>query len=95
VSDSGKDRSIQVIEGEVIPANTPARTPRLRLGSIREIRRELVKIYEAAKSGKMPTQDASRLTFMLQTLSSMIKDSELEERISILEKKQNESKKQN
>lgn len=82
-----------MVEGEHLPANPQARTPRLRLGSIREIRRELVKIYGLAKSGMMPTQDASRLTFMLQALSNMIRDSELEDRIAALEKKQDGSKK--
>lgn len=78
----------------MIPAK-PAREPRMRLGSIREVRRELVKVYTMAKSGKIATQDASRLVFMLQALSGMIRDSELEQRIEALEKQQNESKKKN
>ena len=73
----------QAVEGELIPAN-PVRG-RLRLGSIREIRRELQKIYELAKAGRMTTQDAGRLTYMLQALASMVKDSDLEERIKKLE----------
>lgn len=73
----------QAVEGELIPAN-PVRS-RLRLGSIREVRRELVKIYESAKSGRMSTQDAGRLTYILQSLASMIRDSDLESRIQKLE----------
>lgn len=74
----------KAVEGELIPAN-PVRSTRLRLGSIREVRRELVKIYEEAKAGRMSTQDAGRLTYMLQTLAGMIRDSDLEERIKKLE----------
>ena len=91
---SGKQREEQVIEGELISVK-PAREPRLRLGSIREVRRELIKVYAMAKTGKIATQDASRLTFMLQALSGMIRDSELEDRVAALEKNQNESKKKN
>lgn len=87
--DSGDDKAGQVVEGEHLPA-TPAREPRLRLGSIREVRRELVKVYSMAKQGRIATQDASRLVFMLQALAGMIKDDELEQRITALEKAQDE-----
>lgn len=88
-NDFGDDESIEVVEGQVIPAKgAVAREPRLRLGSIREVRRELVKIYTMAKQGQIATQDASRLTFMLQALSNMIKDDEFERRIEALEKAQ-------
>ena len=73
----------QAVEGELIPAN-PVRS-RLRLGSIREVRRELQKVYEEAKNGRISTQDGSRLVFMLQALAGMIRDSDLEERIKKLE----------
>ncbi|WP_177170385.1 hypothetical protein [Nitrosomonas marina] len=38
-----------------------------------------------AKTGVLPTQDAGRLTYMLQALAGMIRDSDLEERIKKLE----------
>ena len=88
---SGKSEELQVVEGEHLPAN-PARLPRLRLGSIREVRRELIKVYAMAKSGRLATSDASRLAFLLQSLANMIKDSELEQRIEALEKRQENEK---
>lgn len=88
---SGKSEELQVVEGEHLPAN-PARLPRLRLGSIREVRRELIKVYGLAKAGRLPTQDASRLVFMLQALAGMIKDHELEQRIQVLEQRQEHEK---
>lgn len=83
MTDSGNENITQAVEGELIPAN-PVRS-RLRLGSIREVRRELVKIYEMAKAGSMSTQDAGRLTYILQSLAAMIRDSDLEERLKKLE----------
>ncbi len=74
----------KAVEGELIPAN-PVRSTRLRLGSIREVRRELQKVYEMSKDGRISTQDGSRLVFMLQALAGMIRDSDLEERIKKLE----------
>lgn len=88
---SGKSEELQVVEGEHLPAN-PARLPRLRLGSIREVRRELIKVYGLAKAGRLPTQDASRLVFMLQALAGMIKDHEIEARVEQLEASQDEIK---
>jgi len=83
VTDSVNKKMTQTVEGELIPAN-PVRG-RLRLGSIREVRRELQKVYEDAKNGRMSTQDAGRLTYILQALAGMIRDSDLEERIKKLE----------
>ncbi len=85
MTDSGNKKIMQAVEGELIPAN-PVRS-RLRLGSIREIRRELQKVYESAKAGRMSTQDAGRLTYILQALANMVKDSDLEERIKKLEQR--------
>ncbi|SET47147.1 hypothetical protein SAMN05216326_12932 [Nitrosomonas marina] len=82
--DSSNSKTGQVIEGKLLPAS-PVRSPKLRLGTIREVRRELVKVYEMAKTGVLPTQDAGRLTYMLQALAGMIRDSDLEERIKKLE----------
>jgi hypothetical protein len=84
MADSGNENLTQSVEGELIPAN-PVRSTRLRLGSIREVRRELQKVYEDAKAGRMTTQDAGRLTYILQALAGMIRDSDLEERIKKLE----------
>jgi len=84
MADSGNENMTKAVEGELIPAN-PVRSTRLRLGSIREVRRELQKVYEDAKAGRMSTQDAGRLTYILQALAGMIRDSDLEERIKKLE----------
>lgn len=66
-----------------------ANPTRLRLSNIKDCRRELAKVYTEARRGVIPAQDATRLTYILIALSNMIKDADLEERISKLEEAQN------
>lgn len=81
---NGNVNSKEAIEGQVIVANPT----RLRLGNIKECRRELAKVYSEARQGAIPAQDATRLTYILIALSNMIKDADLEERVSKLEETQ-------
>lgn len=81
---NGNDNDQQPIEGQVIVAR-PTPKARIGLSSIKECRRELSKVYVEAKRGAIPTQDATRLAYILVTISNMIKDSDLEERIKKLE----------
>jgi hypothetical protein len=54
------------------------------------VRYEIAKVYREARAGLMPTQEATRLVYMLIALGNMIKDSELEERVIQLEKLKND-----
>lgn len=83
MSKRGNVKSSEVIEGELLPA-TPPRV-RLRLATVRDCRRELAKVYIEARRGQLPATEAARLGWLLQTLVGVIRDSELEERISKLE----------
>lgn len=80
---NGNKKHSQVIEGEVIPRATPP--ARFRLSTVRDLRREMGKVYAEARNGSLPTAEAARLTWMLQTLVAVIRDSELEQRIIALE----------
>ncbi|MFA4940009.1 hypothetical protein [Brevundimonas sp.] len=76
-------KAIYVVEGEVLPAPpTPARP---RLNTVRECRRELAKVYADAKVGRIETQTATRLCYLLTSLAAMIRDGELEDRVRALE----------
>lgn len=76
-------KTVYVVEGELLP---PVPTPaKIRLNTVRECRRELAKVYADAKAGIIPTQDATRLTYMLNALATMIRDGELEDRVRALE----------
>lgn len=62
-------------------------TPRVRsrLTTIREVRREMAKVYSEARSGTLRTDVATRLVYMLTQISNLIRDSELEQRVQQLE----------
>lgn len=88
---NGNVKSSQTIEGEVVTAYPSPVTPsrgsrgRLRLGNIRDCRREMAKLYTEARNGQIPTAEAGRLVWILQALVGVIRDGELEERIAKLE----------
>jgi len=63
---------------------TPPRTALTRLEHVRD---ELARVYRQARTGKIETQDATRLTYILVNLSKIIESSDLEERIRTLEEK--------
>lgn len=79
----GNVKHSEVIEGELLLAAPPP--VRLRLATVRDCRRELAKVYIEARRGQLPATEAARLGWLLQTLVGVIRDSELEERISKLE----------
>ena len=63
----------------------PSPRSRMRLGTVRECRRELAKLYVEARRGTIEPSDATRLAYLLTSLANMISDSEMEERIEALE----------
>ncbi len=67
------------------PTPRKAASPRLRLETVRDCRRELKKLFIAARNGEITTQTATRLAYLLDLTSRMIERSELEKRIEALE----------
>jgi len=51
------------------------------------VRQELAYIYKLAKAGRMDTGEATKLTYILHTLSKMIESEMLEARLSTIELK--------
>lgn len=81
-SDNSQSREIAVLPAIVIEA-TPAKY--IRLGSIRQIRYELAAIYRLARSGQMPTDQATKFTYILTQLANLTMDSDIAERVEKLE----------
>ncbi len=73
------------VPAEYIPAKKKAR---LDLTTIGDVRRELATVYRDARSGKLPTGDASRLAFILRQMVDMHLAEDLENKIALLEKAQ-------
>lgn len=68
----------------IAPPAEPKRR-RLKLVGIEDVRRELARLYRAAKAGEVDTQDASRLANILAILSRLIEGSDIEQRLAALE----------
>lgn len=83
-----RNRHPATIDGEagnVIPAPRLVRTPPIKLDSLRNLRDELGRVYREARIGKIQTQDATRLAFILGQLRELVMAMEIESRIAALE----------
>lgn len=60
---------------------------RLPLATVMDCRREAARVYRLARAGRMPIDNASRLSFMLTSLARMIEGADLAARIEALESK--------
>ena len=65
---------------EVLP--TPRRVD---LATIDDVRLEMAKVYREMKSGDIPTQDGTRLTYVLSQIGKLIEAHELQGRVDALE----------
>lgn len=72
----------------VAPAPIPpakVASPRLKLETVRDVRRELARIYREARRGELKPETATKLAFLLDLTARMIERNELEARIEALE----------
>lgn len=70
------------------PLNSPARIPCTRLGTVREIRREMATVYRQARHGRITTQEATRLTFCLVQMVKTFELEALQQRLAVLEERE-------
>ena len=69
-------------EGEVLQAMP---TPRINLASIEDLRREMGRVYREMRSGRIETQEGTRLVYVLSQIGKLAELYEIEKRISALE----------
>jgi hypothetical protein len=62
----------------------PWRVSRLR--RLDDVRAELARVYRQARADQLPVEKAKAFAYLLQVLSGLLKDTELERRIAALEK---------
>lgn len=79
------------IDGASGKPDTPRllRTPPVKLHTLQNIRDELGRVYRQARIGKLPTQDATRLAYLLGEMRQMIMAMDIEARITQLERNRN------
>jgi hypothetical protein len=70
------------------PAAPAAPRLRLRLTNIDEVKRELARLYRETRAKRVDTQEASRMANMLSILGRLIEGSDLEARLSAMEREQ-------
>jgi hypothetical protein len=56
-----------------------------RLDSAAGVLREMARVYRAARAGRLPTAEAARLTYMLQSMGRLYETVEIERRLTALE----------
>ena len=70
------------------PSTQPSASPSLyqpRLGSVRDVRKEMVRVYRAAKRGEIDVQLVGRLVHTVNSLVAIGRDHCFEARIEALE----------
>jgi hypothetical protein len=69
----------QVVAAETIPR-------RDRLASLTEVRFEMARVYRQMRSGKVRTQDGTRLAYVLSMIGKLIEATDLQARLEALER---------
>ena len=72
--------------GELVLSPHPSTKPKIDLRNAEAIRRELGAVYRDARSGRIPTQDATRLGYLLNLLRMAVETGELQARIEQIER---------
>ena len=57
-----------------------------RLGNLKQVRSEMVKVYREVRSGQIEPADGTKLTYMLKQIFDAIQIEQLETRLEALEK---------
>lgn len=64
--------------------------PKIRLGSVRDVRRELARLYVDVRAGNVSASDGARMAFILDRVRQCLADFELESRVFALEETSND-----
>lgn len=78
-------RTITVLQAQDGPLVSVANPPRIKLDTVRAIRREMARVYREARAGMIDTGDANRLTWMLRTQIEAYSAEVFEQRLHALE----------
>ncbi len=69
-------------EGEVIPFSD--KHPTIHLKTLHDVRIEMAKVYRAAKTGEINSQEGARLIYMLSSLGKVIEAQQVDERVDAI-----------
>ena len=80
---------VPVDKPQARPALAPLPTPRRRgpvLETLTDVRREMARVYRHMRHGRIDTQDATRMTYVLSQIAKIIQTAELEARVAAVER---------
>lgn len=77
----------EAVDGELVPRtpSPPAKWRPMALNNARAVRREMTRVYNDARSGKLDVQQAARLTYILGEVRRTIEVMDIERRLAALE----------
>ncbi len=64
---------------------TPTKNKRIQLSTVDHVKREMMRVYADARNGVIPTQEATRLTYILTSIRQTIEVGDIEKRLELLE----------
>ena len=85
------------VENAPVPVDNPQPTPVLALvptprrrgpvlETLTDVRREMARVYRNMRHGRIDTQDATRMTYVLSQIAKIIQTAELEARVAAVER---------
>jgi len=87
MAENGNPKTPESGTWEVLPpAPTHPKRLRLPLTTAVDVRKEMARLYREMKAGQIPTQDGSRLGYVLSLLRRTIETADIEQRLEALEK---------
>lgn len=69
-------------DGEVVAFRS--KHPTIHLKTLHDLRIEMAKVYRAAKTGEIDSQEGSRLVYMLSNIGKVIEAQQVEERVDAI-----------
>jgi hypothetical protein len=79
------NRTAKTPAANTVGGKTTPRTKPIKLATLAQIADELGRLYREARVGKVKTQDATRLAYILTQLRTVLVDSDLEIRLKAIE----------
>lgn len=84
--------NLKLVKGELVgrgdtPAEIAALPPTTRLAKLKDVRRDLTKLYRAARKGEISSAELGRWSYNAGQLAVLFEKADVEERIINIEKR--------
>ncbi len=82
--EASEPKDFAVIDGDT--GVVDARSPKINLASLNDVRLEMSKVYRSMKSGEVECQDGTRLVYVLGQIAKLHEINEVANRLAALER---------